>query len=236
MVIPCGERYQQTLYLLKKSKGKLVAEVVAADAVRADDRQGRSSNARSSPIPPTRRSKTAASRASPASHRLPPAGTTSGSSSWSRTRDAPEGKYYITFKNSTPGRGSQALQGFAVDGRKVVQLRISARVRGHDIRPGQRAKQLAAIVVNFYDESRVPIGEAVAGSWRGTFDWQSETRSINVPLRAREAHHVHRFAGRRGRGLVRRHQDERGEGVEAATVALRLAPASARGSPRGRGG
>ena len=40
-------------------------------------------------------------------------------------KDAPEGKNYVTFKNTTPGRGSQALQGFAVDGRKVVQLRIS---------------------------------------------------------------------------------------------------------------
>ena len=29
MVIPVGERYQQTLYLLKKSKGKLVSEVPA---------------------------------------------------------------------------------------------------------------------------------------------------------------------------------------------------------------
>ena len=31
------------------------------------------------------------------------------------------------------------------------------------------------------------IQEAVLATWRGTFDWQTETRSINVPQKAREA-------------------------------------------------
>ena len=40
MVIPVGERYQQTLYLMKKIDGKMVSEKLAADVVRADDGQG----------------------------------------------------------------------------------------------------------------------------------------------------------------------------------------------------
>ncbi len=41
IVIPVGERYQQTLYLLKKTNGKMLSRVVAADGLRAHDRQGR---------------------------------------------------------------------------------------------------------------------------------------------------------------------------------------------------
>ena len=41
MVIPVGERYQQTLYLLKKIEGKLETEALLPDAVRAHDRRGR---------------------------------------------------------------------------------------------------------------------------------------------------------------------------------------------------
>ena len=41
MVIPVGERYQQTLYLLKKTDGKMRSESLRADDLRAHDRQGR---------------------------------------------------------------------------------------------------------------------------------------------------------------------------------------------------
>ena len=41
MVIPVGERYQQTLYLMKKDRRKDGVGIAAADAVRADDGQGR---------------------------------------------------------------------------------------------------------------------------------------------------------------------------------------------------
>ena len=49
---------------------------------------------------------------------------------------ARDGKRYITFRNEQPGRGCQALQGFAVDGRKVAKLRLAFSVRGHDVQPG----------------------------------------------------------------------------------------------------
>jgi protein-L-isoaspartate(D-aspartate) O-methyltransferase len=186
MVIPCGERYQQTLYLLKKTKGKLVAEPLQPTLF--VPMTGKAEEGRTVQPDPTRPTIENGGFESVAGKPPTPA-------NWYYQRqlelvgdrDAPEGKNYITFKNSTPGRSSHALQGFAVDGRKVVQLRISARARGHDIRQGPNARQIAGIVVNFYDDHRSLIGEAVFSTWRGTFDWQSETRSINVPQRAREA-------------------------------------------------
>ena len=70
MVIPVGERYQQTLYLMKKRRQAGVRGA-AADAVRADDRQGRGRAAKCCPTRPSRPSKTAASRASRAIRRSP---------------------------------------------------------------------------------------------------------------------------------------------------------------------
>ncbi len=101
--------------------------------------------------------------------------------------DAPEGKHYAVFSNETAGRGSLALQGFAVDGLKVPQLELSVMVRGRDIRPGQTARELPAIVISFYDENRATIGEVALGPWRGTFDWQRESKLFRVPRKAREA-------------------------------------------------
>ena len=86
-----------------------------------------------------------------------------------------------------PGRPGQALQGFAVDGRKVVALQLSVQVRAKEVRSGQTAEQLPDVVVRFYDENRVPISEEGLGPWHGTFDWQSESKRLNVPLKAREA-------------------------------------------------
>jgi protein-L-isoaspartate(D-aspartate) O-methyltransferase len=111
-------------------------------------------------------------------------------------KGAQEGKNYITFKNATHGRESQARQGFAVDGRKVAQMQLSAWVRGKDIRPGQNLRpgqsqrQMPDIVIVFYDENRAPVGEvSLAGSrpWSGTFGWQRETKRVKVPPKAREA-------------------------------------------------
>lgn len=186
MVIPCGERYQQTLYLLKKTKGKLNFEALQPTLFVPMTGQAESGRkVKPDPTHPTIENGSFESVAG-----KPPAPT-----NWYYQRqldvvtdkDAPDGKNYVSFKNTTPGRTSQALQGFAVDGRKVGRLRVSVQVRGRDIRQGPLNKQIAAIVVNFYDDRRAPVGEGVFNTWRGTFDWQSETRSINVPVRAREA-------------------------------------------------
>ena len=48
--------------------------------------------------------------------------------------DAPSGKRYVRFHNAQAGRGSQALQAFAVNGRHVHQLELSVRVRYRDVK------------------------------------------------------------------------------------------------------
>jgi len=186
MVIPCGERYQQMLYLLKKIDGRMETEALQPTLF----------------VPMTGTAETGREiLPDPANPVLNnggferTAGDPPAPAGWHYQRqlelveaaDAPEGKRFIVFKNVTPGRGAQALQGFAVDGRKVSQLQLTARVRGRDLRIGQNEHQVPGIFIAFYDENRATVGEANFGVWRGTFDWQTESRRAAVPPKAREA-------------------------------------------------
>jgi protein-L-isoaspartate(D-aspartate) O-methyltransferase len=186
MVIPCGERYQQTLYLYKKTDGKMVSE--ALQPTLFVPMTGKAEAGRE--VLPDSSNPAIQNGGFESVAGKPPFPT-----GWHYQRqlelvtgkDAPEGNNYATFKNTMPGRGSQALQGFPVDGRKVPQLQLSAWVRARDIRPGQTAKELPGVIVTFYDENRVNVGEAGLAGWRGTFDWQNETKTLNVSPKAREA-------------------------------------------------
>lgn len=100
---------------------------------------------------------------------------------------APEGKRFVTFTNEERGRASQALQGLAVDGRKVKQIEVSLMAKGKDIYYGQDATQLPRLSVTFYDERRSPTGTFILGPWRDEFQWRAMRQIINVPPRAREA-------------------------------------------------
>ena len=187
MVVPVGERYQQTLYLLKKGDGQNGVREAAADAVRAHDRPGRGSGARSSPTRPVRPSTTAASSTSAGDPPLPAGWHYQRQLKLVAGNEAPRARTTSLFSNATPGRGCQALQGFAVDGRKVPQLELSACVRGKDIRPGQNPPPNAGHGHYLLRRERASIGEAGMGPWRGTFDWQAELKRIDVPSKAREA-------------------------------------------------
>jgi protein-L-isoaspartate(D-aspartate) O-methyltransferase len=191
MVIPVGERYQQTLYLMKKSDGKMVSEKLQPTLfVPMTGMAEAQRDVRPDPANPALRNggfeEVAGDPAVPTGwHYQRQLELVAG-------KDAPEGKNYVTFKNATAGRGSHALQGFAVDGRKVAQLELSMQVRGKDVRPGQNlpnASQLPGVVISFYDENRATVGEKDVRpeSWRGTFGWQTETKVIKVPPKAREA-------------------------------------------------
>jgi protein-L-isoaspartate(D-aspartate) O-methyltransferase len=102
-------------------------------------------------------------------------------------QSAPDGERFVTFENREAGRGCQALQGFAVDGREVARLELTFQVRGEDIQPGQSPNQLPAVVITFYDEKRSAVGEGSTDPFSGSFDWRAETKTLRVPLRAREA-------------------------------------------------
>jgi len=186
MVIPVGERYQQTLYLMKKTEGKVAAE--ALQPTLFVPMTGKAEEGRQVQPDPAHPALVNGDFEKTVGDPPQPVG-------WHYQRqlrlvsggESPEGKNFVTFTNAEPGRGSQALQGLAVDGRKVPRLEVSLQVRGQNIRPGQSAQDLAALVITFYDENRATIGQGGVGPWRDSFPWQKETRQIDVPPRAREA-------------------------------------------------
>jgi protein-L-isoaspartate(D-aspartate) O-methyltransferase len=186
MVVPVGERYQQNLYLLRKTGGRLEVEALrptlfvpmTGEAERRRQVQPDSAN------PEIRNGDFEEVAGDPPA----PVG-------WHYQRqltliadgDAPSGENHVTFTNSDPGRGCRALQGMAVDGRKVKQLDVSLHVRGNEIRPGQTLRQMPMLVITFYDERRARAGQGLMGPWRGTFGWQEQSATVDVPPRAREA-------------------------------------------------
>ncbi|MGD0900699.1 MAG: protein-L-isoaspartate(D-aspartate) O-methyltransferase [Thermoguttaceae bacterium] len=184
MVIPVGQRYQQTMFLMKKIQGKMESEsllptlFVPMTGVMEAQRKVKPD--------PTRPAIENGDFEETIGDPPQPAG-------WHYTRqlemgsgDAPSGKKYITFHNAEPGRGAQALQAFAVDGRKVKALDVSLQVKGHNIRPDQATQQLPMLGLIFYDENRGILGEKLIKFGRGTFAWQTEKRRIEVPPKARE--------------------------------------------------
>jgi protein-L-isoaspartate(D-aspartate) O-methyltransferase len=190
MIIPVGERYQQTLYLMRKVNGELESEALRPTLfVPMTGEAEEKREVKPDPLKPQIVNGSFEEVTRDDEGNQEPAG-------WHYQRQltleagaqgAPDGKNFVTFENSEPGRGCQALQGFAVDGRKVDALEVSVHVRGDGIQRGQTPNQLPAIVITFYDERRAAVGEASIGSFSGTFDWREDSETVRVPLRAREA-------------------------------------------------
>ena len=153
MVIPVGERYQQMIYLFRKTEGRLVREALLPTLFvpmtgEAEDRR----RVLPDPASPTIRNGDFEELIDDSEK---PAG-------WHYLRqfelvtdgDAPSGKNYATFTNSEPGRGCRALQGFPVDGRQVRRLKVSAHVRGERIRQGRSRWHLPADTCSRWSRQR----------------------------------------------------------------------------------
>ncbi len=186
LVIPVGERYQQTLYVMRKRDGKLEQEALRPTLF----------------VPMTGAAEEARKvQPDPRNPRLAnggfekPALETGFIPDWYYQRQAthirdikaPEGEYYLTIENDEPGKPGWVMQGFPVDGREVSRLTISAWVKYEGIGPGQNEDQRPAIIVTFFDENRQQSPPRSIGSFRGTADWRQETETIRVPPSAREA-------------------------------------------------
>jgi len=186
IVIPVGERYQQTLHLLKKTDGKMLREsLLPVVFVPMTGRAEESRQVKPDPKNPAIQNGDFEQVSGD-----PPQVT-----AWHYQRqmevvtadDAPSGKRYVRFHNAEPGRGAQALQFFAADGRYVSQLQFSLRFRSHDVKPDSRIQHPPLMEIQFYDENRVTISDQRFGSVRGTSGWKTEAKTIDVPIRAREA-------------------------------------------------
>jgi protein-L-isoaspartate(D-aspartate) O-methyltransferase len=189
MVIPVGERYQQTLYLMRKTGGKLQSEALRPTLF--VPMTGEAESQRKVQPDPTNPQLTNGSfeeiNQTEKGSQQPAGWHYQRQVSLAAGGEARDGERYAVFRNIEPGRSSQALQGFAVDGRKVSTLRLSLWVRGENIQRGPAPDQSPSIVVTFYDERRAAIRDESVEPFLGSFPWREESADLRVPLRAREA-------------------------------------------------
>jgi protein-L-isoaspartate(D-aspartate) O-methyltransferase len=185
LVIPVGERYQQTLYLHKKVEGKL--ESAALLPTLFVPMTGAAEEARvvkPDPAKPTIVNGDFEEKAF--GNGGQPGWYYERQVEWTEAKDAPGGDHYVTFRNTDKGLPSHIMQGFAIDGRKVAEVEVSAHVRTRNAQQGDHRDEAPSVVVSFYDENRRELGHWIAGPVRGTADWHEETKKIAVPPSARE--------------------------------------------------
>ena len=146
MLIPVGERYNQTLYLLTKKDGRMVNEKLMPVLFVPMTGEAESQR-RVLPDPANPKLANGDFEETIGEEEPRPTGwyyqrqlkITSGN-------DVPSGKNYLTFSNDEPGRGCRALQGFPVNGHDVKQLQITMHIRAEKSPPGPKHPPVAVSV------------------------------------------------------------------------------------------
>jgi protein-L-isoaspartate(D-aspartate) O-methyltransferase len=191
MIIPVGERFEQVLYLFTKKNGKLVAEPLRPTLF--VPMTGTAEAGREVQPDPLRPHLVNGSFEEQTGTDGEPRGwyycrqmkvLQADNAFQGKPNDIPEGKNYLSFTNDVPGRMSRALQGFAVDGKKIGQIEVSAVIRGQNIAAGPTPEQLPQISLTFYDDNWAIIGRTYSGPYRSTFDWHRATERLRVPAGA----------------------------------------------------
>lgn len=185
MVVPVGDNYQQTLYLLRKKAGKLQSEALRptlfVPMTGVAEGQGGDQAQRAVPEMVNGGFEQ-------------PLGENEFVPGWYYQRqvshvsgiEAPEGESYVTMQNQLPGRAAHIMQGFPIDGRKYSTLTFSAWVKHANTQRIRGQSAVPAVAVSFYDEQRKDVGLSYLGPFLGTSSWQKHTKSIRVPPQSRE--------------------------------------------------
>ncbi|MDR0336236.1 MAG: protein-L-isoaspartate(D-aspartate) O-methyltransferase [Planctomycetaceae bacterium] len=199
MIIPVGERFQQSFYLCKKINGKLNKERLSQTLFvpmtgEAEEQRSIQPDAKNPAI--------VGGNFDEVRQDGSPIG-------WHYVRnveiltvnDAPNGNKIARFtkklekksstdKNQSPQEQpsvAQMLQGFALDGREVSKLKIEYWIRGQQVVARRGHVMTPTGVISFFDEHRRQIAEIPLGSCKGTFAWEKVSRQIAVKPETREA-------------------------------------------------
>ena len=212
MIIPVGERYQQTLYLLTKKNGTLektamqptlfvpmTGQAEASRQRKPDPSKPFVVNGNFEKVTPLEQNTlleptAAAGQVGADQAQVSPAMQVDTVPGWYYGRqvkvvrgDAFEGIAFVRFENQVPELSSHVLQGLPLDGREVTSIRLSGTVRTNDVKIGNQSDSLPAIAISLYDDQRRDVGTYVIGPFRGTRDWKTQSRLIRIPPQAREA-------------------------------------------------
>lgn len=185
MVIPVGERFQQTLYLMRKKDGKLEPEAlrptlfVPMTGAAEDQRRVQADPAHPKLI-------NGDFEKEPPENGFMPGWYYQRQLTWQQTA-SPSGQHHVQFDNDVAGRPAILLQGVALDGREVPRVLLSATVKTENINAGLARDELPALTIRFFDEQRSLLGTSFVGPFTGTGDWKEESRIFRVPRASRFA-------------------------------------------------
>ncbi len=186
MVIPVGERYQQTLYLMRKKNGKLESE--ALQPTLFVPMTGKAEENRQVLPDPLRPEVVNGSfEQPPGAGGSMPGWYYERQQSWEADPRAPDGEHYVVFRNAEPGNAAHLLQGFAIDGSRIREVTLSAWVKYQDVNAGRGRDELPLVAVTFYDSQRRELGNWIIGPFQGDSPWRKVTKTILVPPTTREA-------------------------------------------------
>jgi protein-L-isoaspartate(D-aspartate) O-methyltransferase len=186
MVIPVGERYEQTLVLLTKREGKMQREALVPSLF--VPMTGAAEDARRVLPDGTKPAVENGGFEETLPESVVPTAWYYGRQMETVTADdAAAGSRYLRLENDEPGRPAQVFQGFPVDGRVVGRLSVSAMLRGERLRAGLSSDEAPLIALRFFDEKRSRSSESRIGPWTGTFPWKPVSGAVPVPTWAREA-------------------------------------------------
>jgi protein-L-isoaspartate(D-aspartate) O-methyltransferase len=186
MVVPVGERYAQTLYLMRKQGGKLEAEALIPTLF--VPMTGKAEDVRQvKPDPANPRVINGSFEQEAFKNGGQPGWYYERLIEWKTDYQSPDGRHYVEFKNSEPGLDGHLLQGFALDGRTVSHLHVSGWVKTEKVVPGSLADQSVYIAVTLYDHQRRQLDLLKIGPINGTTAWHQESATFAVRPETREA-------------------------------------------------
>lgn len=194
MVIPVGERYQQTLYRMTKQDGELVREVLRPTLFvpmtgEAEDQREQQPDGSDPQVVNGDFSVTPADEQTGNIDFVPgwyygrqvrqicpgDAATSAGQNN------------FVRFRNETPGLSSHLLQGIPIDGQQVSMIRLSGNVRTENVRRGPNPDAMPFIAISFYDDQRQELGTYQIGPFRKTRPWRAVSKLIRVPASSHES-------------------------------------------------
>ena len=185
MVVPVGERYQQTLYLFRKRDGKLESEALLPTLfVPMTGKAEASREVKPDPANPQVANGSFEEEAF--SSGAQPGWYYERQIKWQQDAKSPDGEHHVTFENSEPGLSAHLLQGFAIDGRRVSELELSAQIKTTDVVAGPNRDERPYLAMTLYDEQRRELGHLTIGPLLGTSDWHREEKTFKIPPTARE--------------------------------------------------
>jgi protein-L-isoaspartate(D-aspartate) O-methyltransferase len=185
LVVPLGERFQQTLYLFRKIDGQLQKEKLESTFF----------------VPMTgkaeelRLAKDDSGIPQPVNASFEDTGAGEDVHGWFYVRQAqvvpdataPDGRHCLVLSNSAAGQNAHALQAVGLDGRKLKSVAVSVYRRTRGVRDEQNKAWRPRVELTFYDEDRALIRTLTLGPWEGDSAWSRESQEIAVPGRSRFA-------------------------------------------------